>query len=133
MNTEKEIKQAEAKRVYNKKYYEANRDKIVARAKAHYQNNREALIERQLTYHRSHNLHCTIVYMIPNYDGLGNDYVGITRNLNNRLANHRYLGKLNVDKWDILDVEYDKDKARELERDFHTQGYHGGRQKKSTN
>ena len=124
--TEKKEKKAK----YQSDYYKANKERILAEAKVRYQNNREALIERQLTYHRAQNLPCTIVYVIPNYDGLGNDYVGITKNLNNRLAKHKHLGKLNVDKWDILDIEYDRAKARELEKRFHTEGYHGGRKKR---
>lgn len=125
--------QQKRKKEYDRAYYRANKEIIDARAKKRYQANREELIEKQLIRHRAQNLHCTIVYVIPNYDGLGNDYVGITKNLNNRLAKHRSLGKLNVDKWDILDVEYDRAKARELEREFHLNGYHGGRKKKVTN
>ena len=121
------------KKEYQREYYLANKSKIVDRAKTRYEANREAIIDKQLARHRSHNLHCTIVYVIPNYDGLGNDYVGITKNLNNRLAKHKSLGKLNTDKWDILEVEFDRAKARELERDFHLNGYHGGRKKKVTN
>ena len=124
--TEKREKKAK----YQSNYYKANKVKLKAQAQARYQSNREEAIAKQLDRHRAHNLHCTIVYVIPNYDGLGNDYVGITKNLNNRLAKRRHLGKLNVDKWDILDVEYDRAEARELERKFHTEGYHGGRKKR---
>lgn len=120
----------EKRKAYESSYYKANRETILAQAKVRYQNNREAIIEKQLARHRRQNLPCTIVYVIPNYDGLGNDYVGITKNLNNRLSKHKHLGKLNVDKWDILDIEYDRAKARELERKFHTEGYHGGRKTK---
>ena len=118
---------------YQREYYLANKSKIVDRAKTRYKANREAIIDKQLARHRNHNLPCTIVYVIPNYDGLGNDYVGITKNIQNRLAKHKSLGKLNTKKWDILDIEYDRAKARELERDFHLNGYHGGRKKKVTN
>lgn len=129
MTTQKKTNRAE----YQRNYYRANKERILTQAQERYQDNKEALIDKQLARHRAHNLHCTIVYVIPNYDGLGNDYVGITRNLNNRLAKHRSLGKLNVDKWNVLDVEYDRAKARLLEKEFHTQGYHGGRKKKPTN
>ena len=126
----KTTEKKQSRKEYQSSYYKANKVRLKAEAQIRYQNNREEAIEKQLEYHRSHNLHCTIVYVIPNYDGLGNDYVGITKNLNNRLAKHRSLGKLNVDKWDILDVEYDRAEARELERKFHTEGYHGGRKKR---
>jgi predicted GIY-YIG superfamily endonuclease len=120
----------EKKAKYTSNYYRANKETILAQAKVRYQNNREEMIAKQLDRHRAQNLPCTIVYVIPNYDGLGNDYVGITKNLNNRLAKHKHLGKLNVDKWDILDIEYDREKARLLEKEFHTKGYHGGRKKR---
>lgn len=117
---------------YQRAYYEANKSKIADRATKRYEANREAIIDKQLARHRSHNLHCTIVYVIPNYDGEGNDYVGITKNLNNRLAKHKSLGKLNTDNWDILEIEFDRAKARELEKQYHSQGYAGARKRKLT-
>ena len=126
----KTTEKKEKRKAYQSDYYKANKERILAQQQERYQNNREEAIEKQLARHRANNLHCTIVYVIPNYDGLGNDYVGISKNLNNRLAKHRSLGKLNVDKWDILEVEYDRAKARELEKRFHTEGYHGGRKTK---
>mgnify|MGYP003650721461 CR=1 FL=1 len=126
----KTTEKKQSRKAYQSDYYKANKVRLKAQAQERYQNNREEMIAKQLDRHRRQNLPCTIVYVIPNYDGLGNDYVGITKNLNNRLAKHKHLGKLNVDKWDILDIEYDRAKARELEKRFHTKGYHGGRQKK---
>ena len=126
----KTTEKKEKRKEYQSSYYRANKVRLKAEAKVRYQNNREEMIAKQLDRHRAQNLHCTIVYVIPNYDGLGNDYVGITRNLNNRLASHRSLGKLNVDKWDVLEVEYCRVKARELEKTYHSQGYAGGRKKR---
>ena len=113
------------KKEYYNSYYQANKVK----AKEHYEANKEELIEKQLARHRSHNLKCTIVYCIPNYDGLGNDYVGITKNLNNRIAKHKSLGKLNTDKWYILDLDFDRADARAIEKTYHLDGYHGAHPK----
>ena len=113
------------KKEYQRAYYLANKAKIDANSREHYKANKDSLIEKQLARHRSHNLECTIVYCIPDYNGKGDDYVGITKNLNNRLAKHKSLGKLNTDKWYILDLDFNRAEARAIEKTYHLEGYHG--------
>ena len=75
-----------------------------------------------------------VVYVIRNYDGKGNDYVGCTQNFPLRMAKHKYgdkamgvLPKLNTENAEVLhECSDDREKALKIEASYHDRGYHGG-------
>ena len=143
------------KKAYKKAYREANKEKIAARMKAyraknkekkkaynaankeeikaynkeysaaHYQNNKESRIKSAKAYYESKKPPFNIVYCIPDYDGKGGHYAGVTNSVYSRMSQHKHYGKLNTENWFILDVVIDRDEALMSEARFHTQGYDG--------
>jgi len=70
----------------------------------------------------------TSVYVIPDYDGLGNDYCGITSGpLRKRMVEHGILGKKNTDNGYIMKTLDCRKEALEFEKEQHAKGMHGGR------
>jgi len=65
------------------------------------------------------------VYLIQNYNGLGDTYVGQTGNLYNRMSLHRYHGRLNTDTHRVLGCFRTREQALAFEAIQHEQGYHG--------
>ena len=107
-------------------YNKANKKKIAATDKAWAKKNEEHL----KTYNREHlqkkKLPFNIVYCIPDYDGKGGNYAGVTNNPHRRMLAHKNdTGKLNTENWFILDVVIDRGEALISESRFHVQGYHG--------
>ena len=66
-----------------------------------------------------------IVYVITNYNGLGDDYCGQTQNIYRRMHTHKSLGKLNTDTYTIVKKCDTLEDALELESAVHNFGYHG--------
>ena len=66
-----------------------------------------------------------IVYVITNYNGLGDDYCGQSQNLYNRMATHKSQGRLNTDTYTIVKKCDTLEDALELESAVHNFGYHG--------
>ena len=66
-----------------------------------------------------------IVYIITDYNGLGNDYCGMTQNIYKRINKHKSLGKLNTDTYTIVKKCDTLEDALELESAVHNFGYHG--------
>jgi len=71
------------------------------------------------------NLGYWIVYIITNYNGLGDDYCGQTQNIYNRMKHHKALGKLNTDTYAIVKECDTLEDALEIESAVHNFGYHG--------
>lgn len=69
------------------------------------------------------------VYQIHNYDGKGNIYAGITKNVVNRMNKHKSLGKQNVENYTIGAVCNTREKARNIENLLHQLGCHGAYQR----
>lgn len=70
-----------------------------------------------------------ILYLIVNYNGLGDGYVGITKNLRNRKrihknGNKRYTSK-DVSTVRVLHKIYGKEEALRMERMYHDLDFHG--------
>jgi len=66
-----------------------------------------------------------IVYVITNYNGLGDNYAGQTQNIYNRMATHKSQGKLNTDTYTIVKKCDTLEDALEIESAVHNFGYHG--------
>ena len=76
-------------------------------------------------HNHKHDLGYWVVYLIHDFDGLGNIYCGQTQNIYMRIAKHKSDGRLNSDKYELIkQCETLKD-ALEFEAYMHEQGYHG--------
>mgnify|MGYP003650568625 FL=1 len=82
--------------------------------------------ERILTHRAKNRLDHYVIYCLPNYDGLGSNYVGLTKNLYQRLAWHKTKGKLNTQNCIKLDTAATKREGLDIEREYHDKGYDGG-------
>ena len=72
-----------------------------------------------------HDLGYWVVYLIKNYNGLGDTYCGQTQNIYNRMKAHKSDGRLNTETYKLIkQCETLKD-ALEFEAYMHEQGYHG--------
>ena len=126
----------EANRAYMKAYYQKNKDK----AKARYEANKEDILAKRPIYRKntkekratqakvyseSKKLSYNIVYCIPNYNGKGDNYCGVTNQPEARMRVHNTLGVLNTSEWYELGICNDRKEARDLEDAFHKLGYHG--------
>ena len=76
-------------------------------------------------YNRKYNLGYWIVYIITDYNGLGDDYCGQTQNIHTRMANHKSQGRLNTDTYTIVKKCDTLEDALEIESAVHNFGYHG--------
>lgn len=102
---------------------ENNQDKV----KAYNEATRETRIAKMKARREAKKLPYYIVYCIPNYDGKGGNYAGVTNQPQKRMQAHILAGKVNTDDFFILDVKTDKLEAYASETAFHNKGYHGGR------
>ena len=75
--------------------------------------------------YKAYRLDYCIVYCIPNYDGLGSNYAGVTSNPTNRMYNHKSIGKFNTEEYIELDRADTRAEAEELEAEYHARGYDG--------
>ena len=110
----------------NKKAWDiANKAHVKAYNKTRYQENTNYFKEYGKGYRADRKLQFYVVYTIPNYDGKGNSYCGITTQPDRRMANHKCDGKVNVDNYTIVDAQVEKADALTIEAEYHAQGYHG--------
>ena len=72
-----------------------------------------------------HDLGYWVVYLIHNFDGLNNIYCGMTQNIYNRMRQHKCIGRLNTDKYELIKQCETLEDALEFEAYMHEQGYHG--------
>jgi len=117
----------EERKAKQRAYNQKNRDTINAKQRAKYQKNKEEAQARGIATYESNKLPYNIVYCIPDYNGKGNNYAGITDNPTNRMAQHKYKGVLNTSEWYELGKVVDRKEAEALEDAFHKLGYHGAR------
>ena len=113
---------------YKKAYRQANKEKIVKENKEYYKANKEKISVKAVAYRESKTLCYSIIYCIPNYDGKGGNYAGVTNNPTQRMRQHKSLGKLNTADWFVLDIVVDRAEAFDSESKFHSQGYHGDKE-----
>tara|TARA_R110002124_G_scaffold203819_1_gene370234 strand:- start:233 stop:589 length:357 start_codon:yes stop_codon:yes gene_type:complete len=110
----------EKKRLYDKAYREANRDKQLAY--------RLANKEKAAAYDKIHNK----IYREAQKDGLftvyclpKENYVGITDNLHRRLINHKSNSNRNTTDAYILGKYATRKEALTIEASYHAKGYLG--------
>jgi len=79
----------------------------------------------QSEHNHKHDLGYWVVYLIKNYNDLGDTYCGQTQNIYNRMAVHKSVGTLNSDKYELIKQCETLEDALEFEAYMHEQGYHG--------
>ena len=130
----------EALKEYKSSYYQKNKEVLSKKAKVYNKDNKVAIADNSKEYRRvnrdsirsqrsghyhKNNLTYNVVYCIPNYDGLGNNYAGVTHNTHYRMIQHKAQGKLNTSEWYELGRCDCRKEAEALEDAFHKLGYHG--------
>ena len=124
--TEAEIEAARENKKRNARiYYEANKERLLAQKNEYRQANKEKIAKKDKEYKDARRLNYNIIYCIPNYDGKGGNYAGVTNQPEFRMKSHKSSGKLNIQDWFILDIVIDRTEAEASESAFHSQGYHG--------
>jgi len=82
-------------------------------------------VEEYKEYSLKHDLGYYAVYLIENYNSLGDHYCGQTGNLYNRMAHHKHLGRMNTDIHRVLQCFETREQALAFEAIQHEAGYHG--------
>ena len=118
---------SEYKKSYDKTYRAANKDALREYNSNYYEVNKETIDKNNKAYSDSKKLSYNLVYCIPNYDGLGSNYAGVTNQPDARMRNHKKDGKLNTDKWYELEGIVDRAEAEAKEKEYHKLGYHGAK------
>mgnify|MGYP003682160723 CR=1 FL=1 len=87
---------------------------------------RKKEIKRNIkNYYNSKTDHWTI-YLIDNFNGKGDHYVGITQHLGGRLSKHRYSGA-DTSYYLIMDTAPTQKLALKYEAEYHERGYCGAK------
>jgi len=86
---------------------------------------REANPEYSKAMSHKHDLGYWVVYLIHNYNGLGDTYCGQTGNVYNRMKSHKSDGRLNTETYEIIKQLETLEDALEFEAYMHEQGYDG--------
>jgi len=81
--------------------------------------------EYQKEHNHKHDLGYYCVYLLENYNSLGDAYVGQTGNLYTRMQTHKSLGRLNTEAYRILQCFETREQAMVFEAIQHEAGYHG--------
>ena len=114
----------EKKAAYDKKWWEANREKnkekLNAYAKAHYEANKEKLNTQRKALYESQKDGLFTVYLLVN-----DNYVGQTNNLHNRLKAHKNTHRRNISNVQIIGKYKTREQAKEIEAGYHARGYSG--------
>ena len=111
-----------------KAYNEANNESILSKKKTYREANKETLAEKNKVYNESKKLPYNIVYCIPDYNGNGDNYAGVTNQPEIRMRGHKSDGRINTDKWYELERIVDRAEAEAKEKEYHSLGYHGDSQ-----
>ena len=72
-----------------------------------------------------HDLGYYCVYLIENYNSLGDHYCGQTGNLYTRMKTHRQVGRMNTENHRVLGCFRTREQALAFEAIQHEAGYHG--------
>ena len=107
----------EQRREYDKAYNIANRDKIAAKVKRHYESNKEKIADRRKAYYKDD--FYTLYYLKEEH------YIGQTNQPKLRINNHRVKGKHVLD-YEAVATFNTKREALDAERYLHSIGYNGG-------
>ena len=117
-------------------YYQKNKAKIKKKSNDWYKDNLDHCkkISKEwykanpgfsAKYSHKHDLGYWVVYLIKNYNGLGDTYCGQTQNIYRRMQDHKCKGKLNTDNYEIIKQLETLEDALEFENYMHKQGYDG--------
>lgn len=110
----------EERKVYNKAYKLANKEKVDAGKKAWYQANKGKVGNQVKSFYVSKK-HDPVVYYLPEHH-----YVGVTNCLYSRLNNHRSSYNRITEGYEIIYTAKDVVEARAIERYMHYEmGYNG--------
>ena len=114
----------EERREYMKKYYQANKEKILTRhkeyAKIHYQLNKEKRIAQMKVIEESKkDGYYTVYYLKEEH------YVGMSNNLTYRLRNHKSYYSRHIEDVEIIGKYKTKEGATRVEAALHAMGYLG--------
>ena len=107
---------SESKRIYNAEYRKKNKDKIKINNAEYYEKNKEARKKQHQSKIKDHYM----VYILPKAN-----YVGITRNFEHRLIDHKSLGRDVTDARILHEIENEED-ARRMEDMYHAINFEGG-------
>ena len=120
----------EEKKLYDKNYYLANKEKKVAQFKEYYANNKDAakayneankekIAARRLRYLKSRKDGLYTVYYLHK-----ENYIGMTSRLKDRMYQHKSNGK-HVEDVEVINKYKTKREALDVEAAFHYAGYLG--------
>ena len=125
---QREYKKANKEKIakYDKEYIRDKEKKRISDRKYRF-NNKEKIAEQKKRQQEANKLPYNVIYCIPNYNGLGDNYCGVTYDIVSRMRNHKSQGKHNVSDWFILDIVIDRKHAEISEGRFHYKGYHGAK------
>jgi predicted GIY-YIG superfamily endonuclease len=120
----------EAQKIYQAEWYQDNREEQQRQVKEWQKANPDYIppcrIENpDYVSPSAVNLGYWVVYLIKNYNGLGDTYCGQTQNIYRRMAAHKCIGRLNTDTYTIVKKCDTLEDALELESAVHNFGYHG--------
>ena len=108
-------------KIYKAKWYQENKEEHNQKSKAWNKKNPNY----QKEWASQYDLGYWVVYLIHNFDGLGNIYCGQTQNIYTRMRWHKCKGKLNTETHEILEKFDNVDEALGFELTMHLNGYHG--------
>jgi len=146
-SAEYRLKNKAKNKIYQAKWYLENKEEVKQQTQEWYKNNPEKykaktarFKEKNPGYKKEwdkknpnyakewfsqHDLGYWVVYLIHNFDGLGNIYCGQTQNIYSRMVKHKSKGVLNSDKYELIKQCETREDALAFEAYMHEQGYHG--------
>ena len=108
-------KDKETEKLYMKEYAKKNADTLRKYKLDYYHKNKQKWIKPWDGYHN--------VYLLQN-----ENYVGVSKNMHNRLSHHKWTAKRDISDYRILYKTKDRSEALELEALLHDMGYEGRNQ-----
>ena len=114
----------EEKREYNKKYREANKEKLSANKKVYDKANKEKIAAYQIVYNKDYREaqkdgYYTVYYLKEEH------YVGMTSHLYYRLAHHKSNYNRHIEDVEVIGKYETKEGALRVEAALHSMGYLG--------
>tara|TARA_R110000796_G_C14350259_1_gene411498 strand:+ start:244 stop:642 length:399 start_codon:yes stop_codon:yes gene_type:complete len=121
------------KKEYDKKYRQANKEKIAAKSKVYRKDNKEKLAAQKKAYNKANKEikaasdkayraslnHDYCIYILPK-----ERYIGVTKNITDRIRNHNSI-ELNTEGFRVLQYFDTRQEAGHRERWLHSKGYKG--------
>jgi len=120
-NAEYRLKNKAQNKIYKAKWYQDNKEDQIRQVKEWQKANPGYLKE----LNHKHDLGYWVVYLIHNFDGLGNIYCGQTANIYKRMSDHKSKGRLNTETHELIKQCETLEDALAFEAYMHEQGYHG--------